>query len=289
VDLYHVGAELPRSVVGWERVRRVLEADDSLPDGHARPAGEGPASADVVTVSFAHPDDGDAGGRGLHDVTFTVPAGRTIALVGPTGAGKSTIAHLLVRLADPDAGTIALEGRDLRDVNRRALAGQATVVFQQAFLFDDTVEDNITLGAPFDASEVEGALRLAQAWDFVEALPEGLRTRLGERGTSLSGGQRQRIALARALVRRPRLMILDDATSSVDAAVESAILRGLQDAALPSTLIVIAYRRATIALADEIVFVEGGKVRARGTHEQLLASVPAYARLVRAYDAEAPS
>jgi ATP-binding cassette subfamily B protein len=272
-------AELPRAVVGWERVERVLAADSALPDGDAQLDAAAPADVDVVDVAFSYDHEPT-----LRGVTFRAPPGRTIAVVGPTGAGKSTIASLLVRLADPDGGAVHLDGRDLRSVHSGALARHAAIVFQHSFLFDDTVRENITLGEPFTDDDVRAAARLAQADAFIGALPQGYDTVVGERGASLSGGQRQRVALARALVRRPRLLLLDDATSSVDPAVEAAILRGLRDAALPSTLVVVAYRRATIALADEIVFVTGGRVTARGTHDELFAAVPAYARLVTAYD-----
>jgi ABC-type multidrug transport system fused ATPase/permease subunit len=167
------------------------------------------------------------------------------------------------------------------------VADQAALVSQATFLFDDTVRGNVTLGADIDDEQVRAALSLAQAERFVDALPQGLDTRIGERGTTLSGGQRQRLALARALVRHPRLLILDDATSSVDPAVEAAILRGLRSADLGATVVVVAYRRATIALADEVVWIERGRVVDRGTHEELIGRTPGYALLVNAYDDEA--
>jgi ATP-binding cassette, subfamily B, bacterial len=213
-----------------------------------------------------------------------VPPGRTVALVGATGSGKSTIASLLVRLHDPDAGTVEFAGQDVRDLARDQLADHAVIVFQDAFLFDDTVRENITLGLDVDDAEVEAAAQLARADGFIRELEHGYDTRVGERGSTLSGGQRQRIALARALVRRPRLLVLDDATSAVDPSVEADILRGLADAALPATVVLVAYRRGSIALADEVVFVAHGRVAARGRHEDLLASVPAYAHLVTAYE-----
>ncbi|CAN5209137.1 ABC transporter ATP-binding protein [soil metagenome] len=286
-------SEFPRSVVGWDRIQAVLGADGDVDYGAAAGTADGPAAVDLVAVTFRYPLDSPgarahAGSRGLRDVTFEADPGRTIALVGPTGAGKSTIASLLVRLADPGEGAVRLDGHDLRTLRRGAVSQQAAIVLQHSFLFDDSVRENVTLGAAYTDAEVEQALRLAQASRFVAGLPAGLDTVLGERGTSLSGGQRQRLALARALVRRPRLLILDDATSSVDTRIEAAILRGLQEAELPSTILVVAYRGATIALADEIVFVQAGEIQARGSHDELLLALPAYARLVHAYDDPAP-
>ncbi|HVE63016.1 MAG TPA: ABC transporter ATP-binding protein [Mycobacteriales bacterium] len=277
-------ADLPRSVVGWERVSRVLDAKGALPYGdlYAAPSQE-PAHVDVDAVTFAYTDS-DV----LHAVSFDASGGRTVAVVGPTGSGKSTAASLLVRLADPRSGRVRLDGDDLRDLRQGGVAAHTAVVFQESFLFDDTVRGNLTLGADVPDADVEAAARLAQAHDFICDLPAGYDTRVGERGATLSGGQRQRIALARALVRRPRLLVLDDATSSVDPSVEAAILHGLRDAALPSTVVVVAYRQATIAMADEVVFVMGGRVIDRGTHTDLLGRRPAYASLITAYDAAPP-
>lgn len=156
-------------------------------------------------------------------------------------------------------------------------------MFQEPFLFDGSVRHNVTLGEDFSSEEVELACRLAQAEEFIRALPHGYDTLIGERGTSLSGGQRQRLALARALVRRPRLLLLDDATSAVDTAVESEILSALRSAALPSTVVIVATRPATIALADQVIFVEHGRIRATGTPDALLAAEPAYAALITAF------
>ncbi len=289
--------ELPRAVVGWDRVSRVLDATDRMGYGQATGAGEGGASAAMETVGFRHPrsdrerlsgpaspeEAGTDGRRGIRSVTFDVPAGRTIALVGATGSGKSTVASLLVRLYDPDQGRITFDGGALADLDRDQLADHVAIVFQEAFLFDDTVRDNIALGADIPEERVVAAARLAQADDFIQQLEHGYDTRVGERGATLSGGQRQRIALARALVREPRLLVLDDATSAVDPAVESRILRGLADADLPSTVLVVAYRQGSIALADEVVFLADGEVAGRGTHAQLLAESSGYRHLVTAY------
>jgi ABC-type multidrug transport system fused ATPase/permease subunit len=178
---------------------------------------------------------------------------------------------------------VLLDGVDLRSLREGEVSGQAAFVPQGTFLFDDTVRGNVTLGGPYDDDDVWTALRTAAADEFVARLPEGLDTRVGERGASLSGGQRQRLALARAVVRRPRLLVLDDATSAVDPAVEQRILDALRATDAPSTVVVVAYRQATIALADEVVWLEDGRVQARGTPEELLAAVPGYAALVRAY------
>jgi ABC-type multidrug transport system fused ATPase/permease subunit len=274
-------ADLPRALAGFDRVTPVLDATGETPYGpDAAVAGVGGAGLGVQGVDFTF--DGTTRPT-LHGVTFDVPAGSTVAVVGPTGSGKSTLAGLLVRLVDPADGTVLLDGVDVRRLREGEVSGQAAFVAQGTFLFDDTVRGNVTLGGDFGDDEVWASLRVAAADDFVAALPQGLDTRVGERGATLSGGQRQRLALARAVVRRPRLLVLDDATRAVDPAVEARILDALRDGERPSTVVVIAYRQATIALADEVVWLENGRVTARGSHEELLATVPGYAALVRAY------
>jgi ABC-type multidrug transport system fused ATPase/permease subunit len=224
----------------------------------------------------------------LAGLDLDVSPGRVLAVVGATGAGKSTLVSLLVRLVDPQGGEVRLDDLDARALGAGVIPGAGAVVLQQAFLFDDTVRGNVTLGEPLADAEVWRALRLAQAEEFVADLPDGLDAMIGERGTSLSGGQRQRLALARALVRRPRLLVLDDATSAVDPEVEQRILTGLRAAAEGTTVVVVAHRLATITLADEVAFVAGGTIADHGTHPALLARNPAYRDLVTAYQQGEP-
>jgi ABC-type multidrug transport system fused ATPase/permease subunit len=246
-------------------------------------ANAGAAPVAGSDVQFAYPD----GRPVLADLEFEIPAGRTLAMVGPTGSGKTTLTLLLARLWDPVSGTIRLDGRDLREFAGGELPREVAYVAQDTFLFDDTVRGNIALARDPSQADIERVARVAQAHDFIATLPDGYDTRIGERGVSLSGGQRQRIALARALVQGPRLLILDDATSAVDPSVEASILRALAASELPATVLVVAYRPSSIALADEVVFVDGGRIVAHDRHERLLVQVPAYARLLRAYEQDA--
>jgi ATP-binding cassette, subfamily B, bacterial len=271
------------SVAGWRRVEQVLAEDDAITHGAVARATHGPAALLVQGIGFGYEPHVPV----LRDVDLEVPPGRTLAVVGPTGSGKSTLALLLARLWDPQDGVIRVDGRDLRDLAPGVLPAEVAYVAQDTFLFDDTVAGNVRLGRDVDDRELRAALDLASASGFVDALPDGLDTPLGERGATLSGGQQQRLALARALARRPRLLVLDDATSAVDPSVEATILRGLRRAELPATVVVVAYRRSSIVLADEVVYVEDGRVVAQGSHDDLLRREPGYAALLQAYDEDA--
>ncbi len=271
--------DFPRSLVGYARVRAVLDEPVTLTPSTGRDGlPPGPLGVEVRDVSFRY-----AEAPVLDGLSLDVPAGTTVAIVGATGAGKSTLTQLLVRLADPRSGEVRIGGVDLRELDPTTVRNEVAVVFQESFLFATSVRDNIALGAAVTDAEVEAAARLAQAHRFIGRLPNGYETEMGERGVTLSGGQRQRVALARALVRRPRVLILDDATSAVDPTVEARILSGLRNE-LQTTLIVVAYRNSTIGLADRVVFLSDGKVAAVGSHHELLAAVPAYESMVRAYE-----
>lgn len=275
--------DLAGSLAGWRRVQEVLDADDYVSWGETR-ASTDTGAAPVIgqTIGFSYDVE-----PVLSDLNLDLRAGTTLAVVGPTASGKSTLGLLLARLWDPDSGAIHLAGRDLRQFARSELPKEVAYVSQNAFLFDASVRENVTLDGTYSDEEVQIAVRLAGADEFVAGLPSGLDTELGERGTTLSGGQRQRLALARALVRKPRLLILDDATSAVDPSVEAEILRSLKSAELPSTIVVVAYRPSSIRLADEVVFVDQKRILGHGTHDELIQVQPGYARLVQAYEEEA--
>lgn len=276
--------DVANSVAGYTRIDEVLTVEERVRHGDVpAPARGRAAPVHADGVAFGYTPDSPV----LDGVSFDLPAGRTLAIVGPTGSGKSTLAGLLARLWDPQDGRIRLDGEDLRDLRRGALPAQVAYVAQDTFLFDDTVLGNLTLDRDVPFEEVVAAARLAGADGFIAELPDGYGTRIGERGTTLSGGQQQRLTLARALVGRPRLLVLDDATSALDPTVEASILRGLKRAALPSTVIVVAYRRSSIVLADEVVYLEDGQVRGHDRHDVLLRTVPGYARLLEAYDEDA--
>jgi ATP-binding cassette subfamily B protein len=272
-------AELPRAVVGYARLETVFREPVTVPPAdQARAIPDGPLGLEVLGTSLSF--DGD---RVLDGLSLEVQPGESVAIVGPTGVGKSTLTRLMVRLADPDTGAIRIGGVDLREADPASLRRAVSIVFQESFLFAASVRENIALDSGASAEEVERAGEIAAVDRFAHALPRGYDTVVGERGHTVSGGERQRVALARALVRRPRVLILDDATSSVDPTVEAQILGALRRE-LSSTLVVVAYRLSTIRLADRVIYVEDGRVAATGSHDELLATLPGYAAIIRAYE-----
>jgi ABC-type multidrug transport system fused ATPase/permease subunit len=272
-------AELPRAVVGWDRLQVVFAEQVTVtPPTDPRPLPDGPLGLEVRDVRHLYD-----GLPVLDGVSFQVEPGESVAIVGPTGVGKSTLSMLMVRLADPGEGTVSMGGIDLRRADPASLRRAAAIVFQESFLFATTVRENIALDSGADEERVVAAAQIASADRFIRALPHGYDTVVGERGHTLSGGERQRVALARALARDPRLLILDDATSAVDPAIEADILGALRSE-LQTTLIVVAYRLSTIRLADRVIFLENGRVAGTGTHEELLASAPGYSAIIHAYE-----
>jgi ABC-type multidrug transport system fused ATPase/permease subunit len=226
----------------------------------------------------------------LQDCGVRIASGEVVALVGPTGCGKTTLCELLAGLDRPEAGVVRVGGIDLTEATRGDLRASVALVFQESFLFTDTIGNNISIGTTpiatdADDASMRWAAGIAQVARFVESLPAGYDTSIGERGVTVSGGQRQRIALARALIRRPRFLLLDDATSAVDATVEARILHGLRDE-LDMTTLIVAHRVSTIALADRVLFMQEGRIVATGTHSELLVTNRDYEAMVRAYEQE---
>jgi ATP-binding cassette subfamily B protein len=263
-----------RAVASGNRMFEILDREPSMespPGAPPLPDGRGQVSLQRVTLRY------DGAEPALTGIDLEVDPGRTIALVGPTGAGKTSLVGLLARLYDPSEGRVVIDGADIRDVDLASLRSEIAFVADDSFLFSDTVAGNIAYARPDAAQEqIEAAARKAQAHDFISRLPDGYDTVIGERGLTLSGGQRQRVAIARALLAEPRILILDDATSSVDARTEAQIKAGLREAMEGRTTFIVAHRLSTISLADEIVVMDRGRIVDRGTHEDLLERCPLY-------------
>ncbi|ODM30275.1 ABC transporter [Marinobacter adhaerens] len=264
-----------RAMASTRRILDLLAEPVHVRDEGGR-ALEEPVKGDVELdkVSFHYPSSG----AGIRDISLTVPAGNTLALVGATGSGKSTLIKLLLRFYDPSNGEIRIDGQPIRDLSLKSLRGAIGLVSQDVYLFEGTIRENLAYGNPAatDADIIDAA-KTAEAWSFIEALPEGLDTPVGERGIRLSGGQRQRLSLARALLKNPPILVLDEATSAVDNETEAAIQRSLKRIGHNRTVIMIAHRLSTIVDADSIAVIEGGKVLEQGTHRELLEQDGAYA------------
>ncbi|HZR94922.1 MAG TPA: ABC transporter ATP-binding protein [Gaiellaceae bacterium] len=263
-----------RATAAGERIFEIIDEPEEIAD---RPGAiELPPGAGAIRfehVRFSYLDDRPV----LRDVDLDIAPGTTVALIGHTGSGKTTLTSLVPRFYDVDGGRVLVDGVDVRDLKLHSLRSEIGVIAQDPFLFSATVRENIAFGrGDLDDAAVEAAARSAQAHEFIERLPKGYDTVIGERGITLSGGQRQRIAIARALAIDPRVLILDDATASVDATTEAKIRAGLRAATRDRTTLIIAHRLSTIALADEIVVLDDGRVAARGTHEELKRSSPIY-------------
>ncbi len=281
--------ELPRGVVAADRLHRVLATPPRLlpatGEGTTLPAG--PLDVTLDAVRFSYHDGVDTDGAAvLDECNLRIAPGEVVALVGATGSGKSTLCHLVAHLLDPDHGTVTISGIDLRSADPVSVRRGIALAFQEAFLFVAPLRDNLTFGDRVDEADVTWALEVARADRFVARLPGQLDHVVGERGVTLSGGQRQRLALARALLRHPGLLLLDDATSAIDPVIEQQILANLRRQ-LTTTTLVVAHRLSTIALSDRVLFLHGGRIAASGPHEELAATVPAYAALAQAYEQEA--
>ncbi|MGL6215313.1 ABC transporter ATP-binding protein, partial [Billgrantia desiderata] len=257
-----------RAMASTRRILDLLAVPITVKDNEGQPLAEpvrGEVSFDNVSFRYA------ASGVGVDGISLHVPAGNTLALVGATGSGKSTLMKLLLRFYDPSAGEVRIDGQPIAEVSLESLRRAIGLVSQDVYLFEGSIRDNIAYGKP-DASEeaVIEAARTAEAWEFIQALPQGLDTAVGERGVRLSGGQRQRLSLARALLKDPPILVLDEATSAVDNETEAAIQRSLAKIGHGRTVIMIAHRLSTIVHADEIVVVDGGQVVEQGSHAELL-------------------
>ena len=270
-------SEIPSSVSAGNRLLQLLDEQPSITDNEELDSfpSDGNGSIEFENVNFSYGNENI-----FNDLSFKVDGQKTIAIVGATGSGKSTLAYLLPRLYDIESGNIKIDDVNIENIKLDELRSNVSLAFEESFLFSNSAKDNIAIGS-IEASQekVEEAAIIAKAHEFISQLPETYETKVGERGYGLSGGQRQRIALARAIVRNPKILILDDALSAVDASTEEEIRNELKNVMNKMTTLIITNRVPTIELCDEVLFIEGGKIRAQGKHEEILEDVASYRNL----------
>jgi len=269
--------EMKQSLVDMEKMFELLGVNREIDDrADATPLSEGEGEIVFNAVNFGYEENRQI----LHDVSFTVKAGQKVAIVGPSGAGKSTISRILFRFYDVNSGSVTIDGQDIRDVTQHSLRSAIGIVPQDTVLFNDTIRYNVGYGRPqATEQEIEEAAKLASIDRFIENLPEGYETIVGERGLKLSGGEKQRVAIARTILKAPRILLFDEATSALDSRTEQEIQESLREVSKDRTTLVIAHRLSTVVDADEIIVLDAGRISEKGSHKDLLEKGGQYAEM----------